>query len=132
MKRRLVAFVAAGTCVLGARAYAHHSFPDTYIENRKVTVEGELVQIVFRNPHSFVHLTVRERDGSVVRYSVEWSGATKLSGQAVTRETLKPGDHLIISGNPGRDPAGHRIRMVTLRRPSDGFLWGTRPGEVVD
>ena len=132
MKRHLVALAAAGTCVLGAQAYAHHSFPATYIENKEITIEGELVQLVFRNPHSFVHLTVKEKDGSTVRYSVEWGGATQLVGQAVTRETLKPGDHLVISGNPGREPADHRIRMITLRRPSDGFLWGTRPGEVVD
>ena len=132
MKRRLVALAAAGTCVLGAQASAHHSFPATYIEDKEVTIEGELVQLLFRNPHSFVHVTVREKDGSIVRYAVEWGGATQLSGQAVTKETLKPGDRVVIKGNPGRDPSDHRIRMITLRRPADGFGWGMHPGEVVD
>jgi hypothetical protein len=39
---------------------------------------------------------------------------------------------LVISGNPGRNPSDHRVRMLSLRRPSDGFGWGMRPGEVVD
>ncbi len=131
MKRLLVAAVAAWVCV-GAQASAHHSFAATYIEDKSVTIEGELVQVLFRNPHSFVHVTVTEKDGSMVRYAVEWGGAAQLGGQGVTRETLKLGDKLVISGNPGRNPADHRVRMISLRRTSDGLSWGTRPGEVVD
>ena len=132
MKRLLGAAIAAWTCAFAAQAFAHHSFAATYIEDKSVTIEGELVQVLFRNPHSFVHLTVTEKDGAMVRYSVEWGGAAQLGGQGVTRETLKLGDRLIISGNPGRNPADHRVRMVSLRRPSDGLSWGNRPGEVVD
>ena len=133
MKRLLVAFLAAGACAFTAtQASAHHSFAATYIEDKAVTIEGELVQVLFRNPHSFVHMTVKERDGMMVRYSIEWGGAAQLGGQGVTRESLKLGDHLVISGNPGRNPSDHRVRMISLRRPSDGFGWGTRPGEVVD
>ena len=132
MKRLLVAAVATLACVVATQSYAHHSFAATYIEDKSVTIEGELVQVLFRNPHSFVHLSVTEKDGAMVRYAVEWGGAAQLGGQGVTRETLKLGDRLIISGNPGRNPADHRVRMITLRRPSDGLSWGNRPGEVVD
>ncbi len=123
MKRLLAALVAAGVCVFGAQLYAHHSFEATYVEDRAVTIEGELVQVLFRNPHSFVRLTVTEEDGSMARYAVEWGGAGQLGGQGVTSETLKLGDHLVIRGNPGRDPSDHRVRMLSLRRPRDGFGW---------
>jgi hypothetical protein len=132
MKRYLVGLLAAGALVLGAQAYAHHSFAATYLEDQSVTIEGELVQFLFRNPHSFVHVNVKEKDGSTIRYAVEWGGAGQLGGQGVTRESLKPGDHVVISGSPGRNPADHRVRMVSLRRPKDGFGWGQRPGEVAD
>ena len=135
MKRFLAVLLFAAAAVVvgaGAKAYAHHSFAATYLEDQTVTIEGELVQFLFRNPHSFVHVMVKEKDGSMVRYAVEWGGAGQLGGQGVTRETLKPGDHVVISGSPGRNPADHRIRMVSLRRPKDGFGWGQRPGEVVD
>ena len=131
MKRRLVALIAAGTCVIGVQAYAHHSFPASYVEDEQVTIEGELVQFQFRDPHSFVHITVKEKDGSIVRYAVEWAGARQLVKQAVTKETLTLGDHVVIIGNPGRNRSDHRVRMLSLRRPSDGFGWGMRPGEVV-
>ena len=132
MRRYLVVLLVAAAAFVGARAYAHHSFAATYLEDQSVTIEGELVQFLFRNPHSFVHLNVKEKDGKLIRYAVEWGGAGQLGGQGVTRETLKPGDVVVISGSPGRNPADHRIRMVSLKRPKDGFGWGAKPGEVVD
>ncbi len=97
-----------------------------------MTIEGELVQLDFRNPHSFVHVDVTEKDGTKVRYAVEWGGGGQLGQQGVTRETFKVGDHVVITGAPGRNPADHRVRMVTLKRPSDGFIWGQAPGQTVD
>jgi hypothetical protein len=137
MKRYLVVLLAAVALAAGARVYAHHSFAATYLEDQTVTIEGELVQFLFRNPHSFVHVKVKEKNkltGALeeVRYAVEWGGAGQLGGQGVTRETLKAGDFVVISGSPGRNPDDHRVRMVTLHRPKDGFGWGRRPGEVVD
>jgi hypothetical protein len=73
-----------------------------------------------------------DEDGTMQRWAIEWGGAGQLGGQGVTRDTLKPGDKVIITGNPGRNPADHRVRMVTLRRPSDGFGWGTGAGETFD
>lgn len=132
MKRYLVVLFVAAAMLVGVRAYAHHSFAATYLEDQTVTIEGDLVQFLFRNPHSFVHVNVKEKDGKIVRYAVEWGGAGALGGQGVTRETLKNGDHVIITGSPGRNPKDHRVRMVTLHRPKDGFGWGNRPGQVVD
>lgn len=132
MTRSLVGLAVAAALVVAVEASAHHSFAATYLEDQRVQIEGELVQFQFRNPHSFVHVMVKEKDGSTVRYTVEWGGAGALGGQGVTRETLKVGDHVIITGSPGRNPTDHRVRMVTLHRPKDGFGWGRRPGEVVD
>jgi hypothetical protein len=116
----------------GMTARAHHSFAATYDESKTVKIEGKLVQFMFRNPHSFVHVMAPDDGGQEQRWAVEWGGAGQLGGQGVTRETLKPGDVVVITGNPGRNPADHRVRMVTLRRPSDGFGWGTQPGQTVE
>lgn len=132
MRRSLLWVLAIAALATGARSDAHHSFAATYHEDQSVTIEGNLVQFLFRNPHSFVHVMVKEKTGEMVRYSVEWGGAGQLGGQGVNRDTLKPGDFVVIMGSPGRNPADHRVRMVSLRRPKDGFGWGTRPGEVVD
>jgi len=90
------------------------------------------MQFVFRNPHSFVNIEASDSKGAVQRWSVEWSGAAALSNQGLSQQTLKAGDHVIITGRPSRTPGEYRVQMLTLKRPSDGFSWGNRTGEVVD
>lgn len=124
MKSKLLVLLFAGATVFGVRAFAHHSFAATYFEDKKVTIEGDLVQFLYRNPHSFVHVEVKDPNGETTRWAVEWGAGGQLGRQGVTRETLKPGDHVIIVGNPGRNPEDHRLRMVTITRPSDGWKWG--------
>ena len=132
MKRYLVVWLVAAAMLAGARAYAHHSFAATYFEDRMVTIEGDLAQFQFRNPHSWVHVNVKEKDGTVVRYAVEWGGTGQLGNTGITRDTLKIGDHVIISGNPARNPKQHQVRMLSLHRTKDGFGWGKKPGETFD
>jgi hypothetical protein len=120
-----------GTVAAAAPVYAHHSFTATYDEGKTVEIEGTLVQFMFRNPHAFVHVMAPDENGEMQRWGVEWGGAGALAGQGVTRESLKPGDTVVITGNPGRNPTDHRIRMRTLLRPSDGFGWGQQ-GETFD
>ena len=131
MKRYLVGSCAVITLALGAPTLAHHSFAATYLEDQSVTIEGEIVQFLLRNPHSFVHVMVKEQDGSTNRYVVEWGSPAQLSGK-VSRDTLKPGDHVVISGNPGRNAADHRVRLLTFKRPKDGWSWGILEGERFD
>jgi len=125
MKRRLALMAAAAGLLLAAvPVFAHHSFAATYFEDQRVTVEGNLVQFLYRNPHSFVHVEVKDKNGETLRWAIEWGAGGQLGRQGVTRETLKPGDHVIIIGNPGRNPDDHRLRMVNITRPSDGWKWG--------
>ena len=134
MTRILVVLLAAGAGVLAGPvvASAHHSFAATYLETQSVTIEGEIVQFLFRNPHSFVHVNVKEKDGTVTTYNVEWGGTGQLGNTGVKRDSLKPGDVVVITGAPARNAADHRIRMVTLKRPTDGFTWGQQPGQTFD
>jgi hypothetical protein len=68
-------------------------------------------------------MIVREPDGRDIRYAVEWRGAGELVAQGVTNRTLQVGDHLVITGNPSRATAEHRVRLLRLVRPRDGYLW---------
>src|SRR5690349_15502047 len=103
MKRLLVAMTLMAVLALSSGpAFAHHSFAATYFEDKTQKIEGTLVQFLFRNPHSFVHIEVKGENGQMERWAVEWGGGGQLGRQGITRETLKPGDYVIVTGNPGR------------------------------
>jgi hypothetical protein len=107
----------------GGAIFAHHSFTATYFQDRRVTISATLQQFYFRNPHSFLLVQTKENNGEVVKWMVEWSGGGSLGRKGITRETLRPGDVLIIAGNPGRNLEDHRLRVTTISRPSDGWGW---------
>lgn len=102
---------------------AHHSIAATYITTEKVTIEGKIVQLQFRNPHSFIHVVVTDKDGGTQRWNVECAGTAVLAKNNITTKTLRPGDHVIITGLGGRNPADHRLLLMSIERPADGFKW---------
>jgi hypothetical protein len=121
--------IAVITLAIAPAAAPHHSFPATYVEGETVRIEGELAAFMFRNPHSFVHVSVKDPAGGVVRYSVEWGAAAALGRQGIDRATLRPGDFVIISGLAGRNREDNRLLLRTIERPSDGFRWGFEEDE---
>ena len=124
MRLMRLAMLAIVLALVSFAAAAHHSFPATYVEGGKMRIEGELASFMFRNPHSYVHVNVKDEAGNVVRYAVEWGAAATLGRQGIERSSLKPGDHVIVNGLPARNEEEHRILLKTIERPSDGFRWG--------
>ena len=132
MKRSVILFVVALAAASGVRTDAHHSQAAVYAINKDTKIEGEIAQILIRSPHSFVHVNARNEKGEMVRWALEWGGAAQLSRQGVDGKTLKVGDRIIVGGHPGRNPIDNRMIVVYMERPSDGWNWGRRAGEVVD
>ena len=126
MKIKLAVILAgAGALATGIPLFAHHSFAGTYLEDATpVTVEGTLKEFLLRNPHSFVIIAddkLKDDKGEPVRWSIEWGAAGQLAQQGLNGQSLKVGDHVIVTGSPGRNVNDHRLRLRTLDRPSDGF-----------
>lgn len=115
--------LAVCALALAPAAMAHHSFSATYDETMQSRIEGEVAQVMFRNPHSMVHVTAPGDDGNVYRWTIEWAGVAALNGFGVSRETLRIGDHVVVTGNPGRNAEEHRLRLLSIERPSDGWSW---------
>ena len=131
MIRRLF-FIAAAVLLVASSTFAHHSFGATYETGKSIKLEGTIVQFVYRNPHSFVHVEAPDESGVSQRWAVEWGGTSQLAQAGVKRDSLKVGDKVVINGRPSRVPGEYRALMVNLSRPADGFSWGRNANEVVD
>jgi hypothetical protein len=119
---RTVTLTIAAALLAVATVSAHHGYA-AYDRQRPVSIEGELTQLVFDNPH--VVMTVRS---SGVDYTVEWLSMYQLTGRYhVEKDTLKAGDHVLITARAKRDETDHTLSLVTdVRRPADGWAW-SRP-----
>ena len=123
-KALMVASALLAAAAVAAPASAHHSFPATYHIDQTTSITGTVVQFLFRNPHSFVHVMAPDKDGKMQRWAVEWGGGAALARERITSTSVKPGDKVTIVGNPARVDADHRIRMQKITRPADGWTWG--------
>lgn len=114
----------SGLLLFAAPAVAHHSISGDYFLDQTASVEGEVVKFDFRNPHSWVELSGKDpKTGETVTWSAEWNGAARLGKDGVTAASLKVGDRIVISGQPGRKPEEHRIHVLTINRAADGWKW---------
>ena len=129
LKLKLLFTLVAVTCAISTPTWGHHSFPANYRVNEEMSVEGVILSFKYRNPHSVVHLNVVNEDGETERWLIEWAASVTLGRMGIERATFKPGDRVIITGSPGRNPEDRRLRMLKIKRLSDGYVW---PGEGQD
>lgn len=122
-RRSMIVILLAVALASGVPLVAHHSGAATYFEDKSQTTEGRLVQFVYRNPYAFVHLDAPDPSGKMSRWVVEWTSGQALNGMGITRETLKNGDMVVVTGSPGRNADEHRIRLRSIVRPKDGWKW---------
>jgi hypothetical protein len=125
MKHRFLMLLIAGMFLtLGSsHTFAHHAASATYVHGKTVRIEGTLKEFIWRNPHSFMKVEAPDDKGETQLWVVEGAAPTQLAEGGVTRTTLKPGDHVIITGQPGRVADDHRMLLEKIERPSDGFKW---------
>jgi len=125
MKRRVL--VLAGVVLLGGvvPAVGHHSFTAAYDNTKRVEVEGVVKEFVWRNPHSFIRIDVTTKEGTTETWSLEWGSTNQLQSAKypVTRTTLRAGDRVVAAGEPRRDPAVKGVRIYSIKRPIDGWMW---------
>lgn len=124
MKRRILVLLAGLVVLTGAsQVLAHHSFSATYDSEHPIEVEGIVKEFVWRNPHSFLRIDVTGKDGQTKTWALEWGSISQLSKASMTRTTLKPGDKIVVNGEPSRDQSSSRMLIQKVTRPSDGWTW---------
>ncbi len=104
--------------VFAAAAQAHHSFA-MFDSEKQQTIEGELKEFQWTNPHIWIQMNVTGADGKVVEYSIEGGSPNNLRRLGWTRDSMKPGDKIVMTMNPMKDgsPGGSFVRATVNGQP---------------
>lgn len=124
LRASLIAIALASTLP----ALAHHSFSAMYDAQKPVRLTGVLAKVEWTNPHSYFHIEVTNRDGTVTVWAAEGAGPGALSRRGFNRGDIKVGDRIIVDGYLAR--SGAKIidaRRVTL--PDGRVVSGGTPGD---
>ena len=95
-------------CLLGAvlvttgdNALAHHSFA-VFEYGTSIQIEGTVQEFKYVNPHAFIILKVKGKDGRVETWTLEGQPTAMLERDGWTNRTLKPGDQIKATISPLR------------------------------
>ena len=95
-------------------ALPHHSHT-MFDHTKDVTVVGTVTQYVFRNPHVFLYVDVKNDNGETVNYSVEMSNIPNMIKRGIGQATFKAGEKVTVNLHPLKDgrPGGNYVTIVT-------------------
>jgi uncharacterized protein DUF6152 len=103
---------------LPAAAIAHHSFSAEYDSKKPVELKGSVTSIEWVNPHAWIHLDVKDESGKVTPWDCELGSPNLLMRNGWRRDSIKPGDTIIVNGSQAKDGA-HMANARTVKM-SDG------------
>ena len=143
MKVRLM-LAAAGAllaCAAAQQAGAHHSFAAEFDANQPVELKGTITRMEWINPHSWLHIDVKNADGTTTPWMIEGATPNTLLRRGFTREAVKTGTEITIIGYRaknganranGRDlilPDGSRLFMSSSGTGAPGDTEGAEATE---
>jgi hypothetical protein len=110
MKKTIAALAAsAGFLLCAAPMWAHHAFAAEFDDKKPIKLHGIVTQWELVNPHSWIHIDVKNSDGSVTPWIVEGGSPNALFRLGFTRNSLPAGTELIIEGYQAKDGANRGV-----------------------
>lgn len=118
---RLMCATGAAVALATPVLLAHHSAA-AYDTQKEVTINGVVKSYRYANPHVQLLVEVKQDDGSVVTMDVEAGAASVLNGLGFTKDSLKVGDVVQISGNPNRTNPTAMIGRDLYKKPDGTYV----------
>ncbi|MDT8398222.1 MAG: DUF6152 family protein [Pseudomonadales bacterium] len=103
MKSKVMIPLTGMLAILALPVNAHHSFYAEFDPNKEVVLDGTVVKMEWRNPHSWLVIAVENEQGGVDEWRVEGGSPNVLMRLGWTRDSLPPGTKVKVSGFQAKD-----------------------------
>ena len=123
---RITTFLSiVAVAAIAVPGLAHHSA--TMFESEKtITVEGVVKEFQYTNPHSWLLVDVKNKNGSVTTWGFEAEGPSTLQRSGIRPSDFTAGTKLKITGHPMKDGTPAAIWVEAIR--ADGKRFDPREG----
>jgi hypothetical protein len=100
---RAIALGVAAVLLGSASASAHHSFGAEFDANKPVQLRGTVVRVEWINPHTWIHIDVKQPDGTTVRWMIEGGTPNTLLRNGLKKDSLPTGTEIVVDGYRAKD-----------------------------
>jgi hypothetical protein len=89
--------------VMTRPASAHHAFAAEYDAKKFVTMKGTVTKMEWVNPHAWLYIDVKEPNGTVVNWAVEFSNPNQLLHRGWRKTDLPVGAEVTVEAYLARN-----------------------------
>ena len=107
--------------------WAHHAFAAEFDANKPVKFRGVVTKMEWTNPHVWIHVEVKQPDGTVEKWSIEAGTPNVLFRRGFTKQALLPGTEILVDGYRAKD-GSRRANGRDLTLPDGRTLFLGSPG----
>ena len=126
--RTKLAIVIAGLLLTALPVWAHHAFNAEFDGTREVKLLGTVTKMEWINPHAWIHIDVKNTDGSVTKWMVEAAAPNALLRRGWTKEALLPGTVINVQGYQAKDGANRANgSIITFNDGKKLFVGSSNP-----
>ena len=117
MRKAAFGLAMTVTALLGAPAFAHHSFA-MFDQSQVLYLSGTVKEFELVNPHAWLQLVVSDGKGEAATWAFEGGSVVQLLRLGWTKENLKAGDQVEVGYRPMKD--GSRGGQLMSVKQSNG------------
>jgi hypothetical protein len=133
VRKACFVLAAIGLVVSTVPMNAHHAFSAEFDAKRPVKLRGVVTKMEWINPHSWIHIDVKDANGKVTPWMVEGGAPNALLRRGFTKKSLPVGTEVLIEGYQAKDGSMRANgRDITLPDGSKLFVGSSGTGAPLD
>jgi hypothetical protein len=133
MRLKLFLVLIGGGLLLTRTVDAHHAFSAEFDSERPIELKGVVTMMEWTSPHAWIHIDVKNPDGSISKWEIEGSSPNALIRRGFSKQSLLPGTEIVVGGYQAKDRSNRANgRDITFPDGTKLFVGSSNTGAPQD